>query len=116
MSVPFAEFVGKHAFDGVPAERADRLLFTAEKPSVLIGVQVIVPYFQCQVVRNRYIFHLEGEIVFLVLFPRDIVDRLVLVVQGWVFAGKEQRTSQCGNDSFKLPALCPACFPVWQQA
>lgn len=32
MSVPFAEFVGKHAFDGVPVERADRLLFTAEKP------------------------------------------------------------------------------------
>ena len=27
-----AEFGGKHAFDGVPAERADRLLFTAEKP------------------------------------------------------------------------------------
>ena len=51
--------------------------------------------------------------VFLILFPRDIVDRLVLVVQGWVFAGKEQGTSQYGNDSFKLPALCPACFPVW---
>lgn len=32
MSVPFAEFVGKHTFDGVPAKRADRLLFATEKP------------------------------------------------------------------------------------
>ena len=80
MSVPFAEFVGKHAFDGVPAKRAEWQLLTTEKPKVLIGIQVIVPYFQCQVVRNGYIFHLEGKIVFLVLFPRDIVDRLILVV------------------------------------
>ena len=116
MSVPFAEFVGKHAFDGVPAERADRLLFTAEKPVSSDRGTSYCSLLPVSGRKEQYIFHLEGEIVFLVLFPRDIVDRLVLVVQGWVFAGKEQRTSQCGNDSFKLPALCPACFPVWQQA
>lgn len=32
MPVPFAEFVGKYTFNGIPAKWADRLLFTTEKP------------------------------------------------------------------------------------
>lgn len=116
-AVPFPEFVGEQTFQRIPFQRTDRLFLVAKQPKILIGIEIVVPYFQRQVVGNRGVFYFKREIVFLIFLPRRILDGLVLVVQSRRVAGEKQEADPNGKQAFTIPtedSADPPAGPVWQ--
>lgn len=102
VSVPLPEFISKHTFDRILFERSDGLFFIVKQPKVLIRIEIVVPHFQHQVVRNADILHLEGKIILFILVPRRIFDRLILIVQRRGFAGKAYTRDPEDKEQVKL--------------
>lgn len=86
MSIPFPEVIRQHILHRVSLEVANGWLLVAEQPEILVGIHVVVTYGQRQVIRDTIVFDHEGKIIHLIFVPHLSLDRLKLVINGWLCA------------------------------